>query len=53
MPPEVVAMGAGPSGTENGGSDGELDLFGTRPSMNLADERSTEAGSGPAKDKED
>jgi hypothetical protein len=31
-------MGAGP--------DGELDLFGAPPSMNLADEHSPEAGSG-------
>ena len=28
MPPEVAAMGAGPSGTANGGPYGELDLFG-------------------------
>jgi hypothetical protein len=53
VPPEVVAMGAGPSGVANGGSDGELDLFGAPPSMNLADERSPEAGSGAAKDEED
>jgi hypothetical protein len=36
-PPDVVAMGAGPSGTTNGGSDGGIDLFGAPPSMNLAD----------------
>jgi hypothetical protein len=52
VPPEVAAMGAGPSGTTDGGPDGELDLFGAPPSMNLADERSPEAGSGAAKDKE-
>jgi chromosome segregation ATPase len=40
VPPEVAAMGAGPSGTTNGGSDGGLDLFGAPLSMNLADERS-------------
>ena len=39
VPPEVAAMGAGPSGTTNGGSYGELDLFGGPPNMNLADER--------------
>jgi hypothetical protein len=47
--PEVAAMGAGPSGT----TDGELDLFGAPPSMNLVDERSLEADSGAAKDEED
>jgi hypothetical protein len=52
MPPKVAAMGAGPSGTADGGPDGELDLFGAPPSMNLADERSPEAGSGAAKDEE-
>jgi hypothetical protein len=46
-------MGAGPSGTADGGSDGELDLFGAPPSMNLADERSPEAGSGAATNEED
>jgi hypothetical protein len=45
-------MGARPSRTANGGPDGELDLFGAPRSMNLADERSPEAGSGAAKDKE-
>jgi hypothetical protein len=40
VPPEVVAMGAGPSGT----ADGELDLLRAPPSMNLADERSPKAG---------
>ena len=52
VPPEVAAMGAGPSRTTNGGPDGELDLFGAPPSMNLADERSPEASSGAAKDEE-
>ena len=50
VPPDVAAMGARPSGTANGGSDGGIDLFGAPPSMNLADERSPEAGSGTAKD---
>jgi hypothetical protein len=48
VPPEVAAMGAGPSRT----ADGELDLFGAPPAMNLADERSPEAGSGAVKDEE-
>jgi hypothetical protein len=46
VPQEVAAMGAGPSGASSGGPDGELDLFGAPPSMNLADERSPKAGSG-------
>jgi hypothetical protein len=50
VPPEVAAMGAGPSRMANRGSDGELDLFGAPPSMNLADERSSEAGSGASQD---
>jgi hypothetical protein len=50
VPPEVAAMGAGPSGTTNGGPDGEMDLIGAPPSMNLADERSPDVGSGAAKD---
>jgi hypothetical protein len=53
VPPDVIAMGAGPSRTVNGGSDGGIDLFETPPSMNLADERSPEAGSGTSKDGED
>ena len=53
VPPEVAAMGAGPSGAASGEPDGELDLFGAPPSMNLADERSPKAGSGRAKDEED
>lgn len=43
VPQEVAAMGVGPSGTADGGPDGELDLFGAPPSMNLADERSPKA----------
>jgi hypothetical protein len=52
--PEVAAMGARPSGAASGGPDGELDLFGAPLSMNLADERSPDAGSGAgaAKDKD-
>jgi hypothetical protein len=49
----VAAMGARPSGTANGGSDEGIDLFGAPPFMNLADERSPEAGSGIVKDEED
>jgi hypothetical protein len=45
-------MGAGPSGAANGGTDGELDLFGAPPSMNLADECSPDAGNGAAKDED-
>jgi hypothetical protein len=52
VPLEVAAMGARPSGAANGGPNGELDLFGAPPSMNLADEHSPEAGSGAAKDKD-
>jgi hypothetical protein len=52
VPPEVAAVGAGPSGAASGGPDGELDLLGAPPSMNLADERSPEAGSGAAKDED-
>jgi hypothetical protein len=52
VPPEVAAMGAGPSGTANGGPYGELDLFAAPPSMNHAVERSPEAGSEVAKDEE-
>jgi hypothetical protein len=46
VPPEVVAMGTETSRVASGETDGELDLFGAPPSMNLADERSPEAGSG-------
>jgi hypothetical protein len=44
--PEVAAMGAKTSGAAGGGPYGELDLFGAPPSMNLADERSSEVDSG-------
>ena len=50
IPPNVAAMGAGPSRTANEGPDGELDLFRPPPSMNLADERSHAAGNGATKD---
>jgi hypothetical protein len=53
VPSDVVAMGAGPSGTTNEGLDGELDLFRPTPSMILADERSPAAGNGATKDEED
>jgi hypothetical protein len=46
VPPEVAAMGARTYGATGGGPYGELDLFGALPSMNLADDRSPEAGSG-------
>jgi hypothetical protein len=52
MPPEVAAMGVGPSGAANGGPDGELDLFGAPPSINLTDERSLEACSGAARNED-
>jgi hypothetical protein len=35
VPPEVAAMGAGPSRAANGGPDGELDLSRAPPSMNV------------------
>jgi hypothetical protein len=53
VPPDVAAMGAGPSGTANEGIDGELDLFRPPPSMNLADERFPVVDNGTAKDEED
>jgi hypothetical protein len=53
VPPDVAAMGAGPSGTANEGPDGELDLFRPPPSMNLTDERSPATGHGATKDEED
>jgi hypothetical protein len=53
VPPDVAAMGVGPSGITNEGPDGELDLFRPPPSMNLADERSPEAGNGATKGEED
>jgi hypothetical protein len=52
VPPEVEAMGARPSGAASGGPDGELDLFGAPPSMNIADECSPEDDSGAAKDED-
>jgi hypothetical protein len=53
VPPDVAAMGVGPSVTANGGSEGGIDFFGAPPSRNLKDERSPEAGSRTAKDEED
>jgi hypothetical protein len=53
VPSDVVAMGAGPSGTTNEGPDEELDLFRPPPSMNLADERSLAARNEATKDDED
>jgi hypothetical protein len=53
MPSEVAATGAGTSGAASGGPEGELDLFGAPPSMNLADERSLEAGSGAGTTKDE
>jgi hypothetical protein len=53
VPPDIAAMGAGPSRTANEGPDGELDLFRPPPSMNLADERSPTAGNGATKEEED
>jgi hypothetical protein len=50
IPPNVAAMGAGPSRTANEGPDGELDLFRPPPSMNLAHEQSPKASSGATKD---
>jgi hypothetical protein len=46
VPPEVAAMAARTSRAASGGPDGVFDLFGAPPSMNLADERSPEVGSG-------
>jgi hypothetical protein len=53
VPSDVAAIGAGPSGTANEGSNGELDLFRPPPSMNLADKRSPKAGNEATKDDED
>jgi hypothetical protein len=53
VPPDVAAMGVGPSGTTNEGPDGELDLFRPPPSMNIANEWSPIAGNGAMKDEED
>jgi hypothetical protein len=52
VPPDIAAMGAGPSRIANEGPDGELDLFRPHPSMNLADEQSP-AGNGATKNEED
>jgi hypothetical protein len=52
VPPDIVAMGAEPSGIANEGPDGELDLFRPPPSMNLVDERSPKAGGGATKDED-
>jgi hypothetical protein len=46
VPPEVAGMGARTSRAAGGEPYGELDLFGAPPSMNLADDRSPEAGNG-------
>jgi hypothetical protein len=53
VPPDVASMGAGPSRTTNGGSDGGIDLFGAPSYMNMEDERSPEAGNETTKDEED
>ena len=53
VPADPVAMGVGPSGTSGEGTDGEIDLFRTPPSMNLADDRSPTAGNEETKDDED
>jgi hypothetical protein len=53
VPSGTAAMGAGPSGTTNEGTEEELVLFKPPPSMNLADERSPAAGNGATKDDED
>jgi hypothetical protein len=53
VPPDVAAMGAGPSGTANEGPNGELDLFRPPPSMNLAYKWYPAADNGATKDEED
>jgi hypothetical protein len=53
VPADPVAMGVGPSGTSGEGTDGEIDLFRTPPSMNLADDRSPTTGNDETKDDED
>jgi hypothetical protein len=50
VPPDPVAMGAGPSRTVGEALGGELDLFKPPPSMNLADERSPTTDSEATKD---
>jgi hypothetical protein len=53
VPPDVAAMGAGPSGIVNEEPHGELDLFRPPPSMNLVDERSPTTGNVATKDEDD
>jgi hypothetical protein len=53
VPADPVAMGVGPSGTSGEGTDGEIDLFRTPPSMNMADDRSPTTGNDETKDDED
>jgi hypothetical protein len=50
VPVDPVGMGAGPSGTTDEAFGGELDLFKSPPSMNLADERSPTTDSEATKD---
>jgi hypothetical protein len=53
VPPDVAAMGVGPSRIANEGLDREMDLFRPPPSMNFADERSPAACSETTKDEEE
>jgi hypothetical protein len=55
LPLEVVEMGAGAAEADEGGTYGELDIFGAPPPMNIVDNHPPEAssGSGAAKDVED
>jgi hypothetical protein len=53
VPADLVAMGAGPSGTAGEGPYGELDLFRPSPSMNLANNRSPTVGNEENNDDED
>jgi hypothetical protein len=55
VPPEVAEMGAGTAGAHEGGPYGELDIFGAPSSMNIVDDRPSEArsGSGATKNVED
>jgi hypothetical protein len=55
VPPKIAAMRAGASGAVGEGPYGELDLFGSPPSMNIVDDRSSKAssGAGAAKDADD
>jgi hypothetical protein len=50
VPTDPVRMGAGPSGTAGEALGGELDLFKSPPSMNLADEWSPTTDSEATKD---